>query len=91
MSAKIHNIDSAAKSENSKYKLLIGSIKNCLNEKLSGLLGQMFDSADDTLFRLAESAETNEEQTQYFDAMRLLRMERKNISQKFAEALRAYL
>ena len=91
MSAEIHHLDTASRPQNDSYKSLIGDIKNCLNEALSERLSHMFNSADDILFQLAENAATNEQQADYFDTMRLLRMERNNISQNFAEALKQYL
>jgi hypothetical protein len=43
----------------------------------------MFDQVDDTFFDLADRADNNRQQTMYFDAMRLIRMERKNIEHNF--------
>ena len=91
MSAEIHKLDPDRRSDKNRYQKLIASIRDCLNETLSERLGHMFNSADDTLFQLAESAESNEDQARYFDTMRLLRVERKNIGQRFAAALRACL
>ncbi|MCW9014091.1 MAG: DUF1631 domain-containing protein [Gammaproteobacteria bacterium] len=91
MSAKIHSLDSNHRLQNDKYKPLIDDIKSCLNEQLSALLTHMFTSADDVLFQLAENADSNEDQNAYFDTMRLLRLEKKNIAQTFAVELREYL
>ncbi len=91
MSAKIHTFDSQQHQQNNQYKELIDNIHNCLNEQLSDLLANMFNGADDVLFHLAENAESNEQQTQYFDTMRMLRTERKTIGKNFAEALKTYL
>lgn len=91
MSAKIHAIETANGPRNDKYQALIGSIKTCLHEKLSNLISQMLNSADDMLFQFAENADSNEEQNQYFDTMRMIRLERQNIKQNFSDALTAYL
>jgi len=92
MSASIHKFSSQASRDASEQnKLLIKQIASCLNEELSELLGRMFDGADDMLFQLAENADSNEDQNQYFDAMRMLRTERSNITQHFAANLKAYL
>ena len=91
MIAKIHSFDSRNQQQNNQYRDLIDNIHNCLNEQLSDLLANMFNGADDVLFHLAENAETNEQQTQYFDTMRMLRTERKTIGKNFAEALKNYL
>jgi len=88
MSAKIHKLES---SHNDKYKSLIYNIKSCLNEKLANLLANMFNGADDALFHLSEIAESNEDQNHYFDTMRMLRLERKNIGEQFSFALTSYL
>ncbi|VAW63201.1 hypothetical protein MNBD_GAMMA11-2317 [hydrothermal vent metagenome] len=91
MSASIHKINSTTRDNGDQYRLLIEQITDCLNEELSLLIGQLFDGADDMLFQLAENADSNEDQTQYFDTMRMLRVERKTIGQNFAANLKTYL
>lgn len=92
MSASIHKFSSqATRNASEQNKLLLKQISGCLNEQLSELLGRMFDGADDMLFQLAENADSNEDQNQYFEAMRLLRVERSNITQSFAANLKSYL
>jgi len=95
MSAIIHqfkNSNSTGGQESGdKLKVLISQIASCLNEELSELIGRMFDGADDMLFQLAENADSNEDQNQYFDTMRMLRTERKHIGQNFAANLKVYL
>ena len=88
MGAKIHKLETP---HNDIYKSLIRDIKSCLNEKLANLLANMFNGADDALFHLSELAESNEDQNHYFDTMRMLRLERKNIGEQFASALNTYL
>jgi hypothetical protein len=88
MSAKIHKLKDV---KNCKYKSLVRDIKTCLNEALASLLSNMLDNADDALFRLAELAQSNEDQNHYFDAMRTLRLERKNISGNFLSSLNTHL
>lgn len=48
----------------------------------------LFDRADDTFFDLADKAENNAIQTLYFDAMRQLRLDRKDIEERFIKAVR---
>ena len=48
--------------------------------QLKGLLRKLFDNADDALFELADNAGSNGEQAKYFDAMRELRLQRKQIA-----------
>ena len=50
-------------------------------------LATCFEQVDDTFFDLADRAENNTEQAGYFDAMRLIRIGRKTIEQRFAEEL----
>ena len=91
MSAIIHKFSSEPNKNDTQLKRLARKIEDCLNEELSELIGQMFDGADDMLFHLAENADSNEEQTQYFDTMRMLRTERTNVSHNFADNIKAYL
>ena len=95
MSAIIHQFNSSNRSTGKdlgdNLKPLISQIANCLNEELSELIGRLFDGADDMLFQLAENADSNEDQNQYFDTMRMLRAERKHIGQNFADNLKVYL
>jgi len=95
MSAIIHQFNNSSRSSGQgsadKLKPLTSQIASCLNEELSELIGRMFDGADDMLFQLAENANSNEDQSQYFDTMRMLRIERKHIGQNFAANLKTYL
>lgn len=85
MPAKIHQIKSAS---NNKYNHVLENIQGIMQQSLSDLISIMFNDADDILFKLAENAETNESQNQYFDTMRLLRLERNNISSDFLEEIK---
>ncbi len=61
-------------------------------EELAILLANLFDNADDALFELADKANSNADQTLYFDAMREVRIKRENMealfSQKVADGFR---
>ena len=85
MSAKIYTFDS------DDALPIIDRVKTVLNQQLSELMLAMFNDADDILFNLAESAQTNEDQNHYFDTIRLLRVERKTIQQAFGVALQELL
>ena len=91
MSAIIHKFSSSSNKNNTQLKLLTEQIENCLSEELSELIGHMFNGADDMLFQLAENADSNEDQTQHFDTMRMLRTERNNVSLNFANNIKSYL
>ena len=91
MSAIIHKFSNSSNKNDTQLKRLADKIEDCLNEELSELVGHMFNGADDMLFQLAENADSNEEQTQYFDTMRMLRTERTSVSHNFADNIKAYL
>ncbi|ASK34836.1 hypothetical protein CEK62_10800 [Alcanivorax sp. N3-2A] len=55
-------------------------------ERAGGLLSDMLDGADDTLFNLSEK-ETDSERVRYFDAMRELRIQRAGLETGFRQAL----
>jgi hypothetical protein len=93
MSAIIHRFKNSSASNNRLKQLqpLLRQITECLNQELSELTGCMFNSADDMLFQMAENADSNELQNEYFDTMRMLRVERKAVIQNFADSLKARL
>jgi Protein of unknown function (DUF1631) len=64
--------------------LLVAVREMTLGETAS-LLGQLLDNVDDTLFDLAEKAESNANQTEYFDGMRETRKKRPRIERLFGE------
>ncbi|MBS7663903.1 DUF1631 domain-containing protein [Pseudomonas lalucatii] len=51
--------------------------------QLKQALQALFDNADDTLFEMADRATSNAEQNAFFEAMRDLRLKRKNIERGF--------
>jgi len=68
------------------YKLPVPlrELKGLTKKVLSQHLSTVFEHVDDAFFDLADRAESNSEQTSYFDAMRMIRLERKAIEQKFS-------
>lgn len=48
-------------------------------------LSELFDNADDSLFEKAGLAHTNAEQSVFFDAMRLLRLQRQTVEKAFCD------
>lgn len=52
-------------------------------QQLKQALQSLFDNADDTLFEMADRATSNAEQNTFFEAMRDLRLKRKNIERGF--------
>lgn len=81
MSAKIHKIEDHA--EENKYKKLVNASKKIIEKALTGLLSSVFDEADDLLFNTAQNMVTSIEQNQMFDTMRMLRSQRKSITQGY--------
>ncbi len=61
-------------------------------KELGIMLASLFDNADDALFELADKANSNADQTLYFDAMREVRIKRETMEtlfhQKVAEGFR---
>ncbi|KPQ01140.1 DUF1631 domain-containing protein [Marinobacter sp. HL-58] len=55
-------------------------LRDVSGQSLKAVLSGFFDKADDALFELADKAGTNQDQTAYFDAMRELRLRRKNMT-----------
>ncbi len=62
-------------------------LRDTSTERLKALLGRMFDSADDALFELADRAGSNSDQSLYFDAMREVRLKRKQIEMTFLQGV----
>ena len=59
------------------------AVRELAASKLEHHIGRMMEKIDDALFGRAEIAESNMIQTQYFDAMRELRIIRKDIEEDF--------
>lgn len=55
-------------------------LRDAVARRLQALLDGFLDGSDDMLFNLADKAASNQEQTAYFDAMRELRLARKQIT-----------
>ena len=52
-------------------------------QQLKQSLQALFDNADDTLFEMADRSTSNSEQNAFFETMRDLRLNRKNIERVF--------
>jgi len=57
--------------------------RKIMNSRLKVLVHNLFDNTDDALFELADKAETNAIQCQYFDSMRVVRFKRQEIEDAF--------
>ncbi len=79
----------AEKLKRSSFKLpqLLLVLQENAKTFLVSQLASVFDHVDDTFFDLADRAENSRHQTVYFDAMRLIRVERKAIEHHFFNTL----
>jgi len=62
---------------------LLIAVRGIATQKLHALASNMFENVDDALFDLAEKAESNAAQTQYFDGMREVRKKRALVERSF--------
>jgi hypothetical protein len=61
------------------------NVRDKAAKQLKAALQKLFDNADDTLFEMADRATSNAEQNVFFEAMRDLRLKRKNIERGFLQ------
>lgn len=73
-------------SRNDNSSLLI-NIQSRVLSNLSDLLTELFNQMDDAFFDLAENASNNQEQNQYFEAMRELRLHARDVDNRFRKEL----
>lgn len=66
---------------------LIISAQRTIKHQLRRLLSDFFTRIDDSLFELADKAENNQQQTNYFDAMREIRRQKEAMETTYFEAL----
>jgi hypothetical protein len=64
---------------------LLVAVREMTLKAVANLVAELLDNVDDTLFDLAEKAESNASQTEYFDGMRETRKMRPRIERLFAE------
>jgi len=67
--------------------ILMPQILARFDESIKSHLTVFFENTDDKLFNLAEKADSNQVQTLYFEAMRTVRVNRKNIKNSFMQLL----
>lgn len=63
------------------------ALRDKSRQELQGLLRELFDKADDSLFELADQATSNQEQNLYFDSMREVRLRRRGMESEFFQKL----
>lgn len=64
---------------------LLVAVRELTLKETANLVAELLDNVDDTLFDLAEKAESNASQTEYFDGMRETRKKRPRIERLFGE------
>jgi len=63
------------------------AVRERARRDLSERLGTLFEQADDALFKLADQATNNQEQNLYFESMREVRIQRRDIEAGFFESI----
>ena len=75
------------KSGPSNSSRLLQDCRNTVLERTADALARAMDNVDDSLFALADKASNNTLQIHYFDAMREIRLKRKEIETSYQRAL----
>ncbi|PQP05643.1 MULTISPECIES: DUF1631 domain-containing protein [Pseudomonas] len=77
--------DQATQSLLARLPVILLQVRDKAAQQLRQGLQDLFDNADDTLFEMADRARNDVEQNIFFEAMRDLRLKRKNIERGFLE------
>jgi hypothetical protein len=77
--------DQATLSPLARLPVILLQVRDKAAQQLRHGLQELFDNADDTLFEMADRARNDVEQNLFFEAMRDLRLKRKNIERGFLE------
>ncbi|KAA0949534.1 MULTISPECIES: DUF1631 domain-containing protein [unclassified Pseudomonas] len=70
-----------------RLPVILLQVRDKAVQQLKQGLQELFDNADDTLFEMADKARNNVDQNIFFEAMRDLRLKRKNFERGFVEQL----
>ena len=89
MAAKIHNFEDHNK--DNKYKDLIKNTQLVIKENISQMMKEIFDETDDVIFKSAENSDNQQDRNSLFDMMRVLRVERSNITNTYLKSLQQSL
>jgi hypothetical protein len=71
--------------DNEKLMKILDNVSKYTADYLCVKISPCFDVLDDSLFNLAEKAETNKQQSHYFEFMRLIRLSREKIIKTFLQ------
>lgn len=86
---KVIYLDAAKNAVRGAISGAYDQLRQLAMKRLAALFSNMLDHADDALFERAEKAETNQEQSSYFSAMRLVRLRRRELEEGFQRELMA--
>lgn len=79
----VEDLDSITDSEISGLPAHIQSVKQIAVKHLQKNMKSLFSSIDDSMFEYADKADSNQQQSTYFEAMRQLRLEKKVVAQQY--------
>ena len=74
-----------------QYDKLVVDIRNNLVTRLDDLMSKLLNTTQDKLFDMSDEADSNEEQTRYFDLMNQIRTLKPAIAETFSKNIKAYL
>lgn len=77
--------EQAASAPLARLPVVLLQVRDKAAQQLKQALQALFDNADDTLFEMADKAQTNADQNNFFEAMRDLRLKRKSIERGFLD------
>ena len=81
-------LDDRKQIDREKSLRIVSKCQACLFDQIPHLIRELFDHADDDMFKLADKSDQDIIETQYFAAMRQLRKLRDSIEQAFIRHLR---
>ncbi|NOQ88498.1 MAG: DUF1631 family protein, partial [Gammaproteobacteria bacterium] len=74
-----------------QYDKLVVDIHNNLITRLDDLMSKLLNFAQEKLFNMSDEADSNEEQTRYFELMNQIRTLKSGIAESFTSNIKEYL
>jgi len=74
-----------------QYDKLVVDIRNNLITRLDDLMSKLLNSTQDKLFNMSDEADSNKEQTRYFDLMNQIRNLKAGIAENYTKNIKKYL
>ena len=71
-----------------QYDKLVVDIRNNLVTRLDDLMSKLLNTTQDKLFDMSDEADSNEEQTRYFDLMNQIRTLKPTIAETFSKNIK---